>query len=217
MKKAWISLEVLKMDSPSLHHHHHHLATSTPEQLQKSYRGKDLAPELDIQQYLESLPEDDDSGRPYPYHCPKCGRQYKTHLSLEVHMGTFNHDNPPEDYDPSNPEWKPKKREDRLKELEKKSATDSAPGSPQVVPSSTETPSRNMSSSSSSATAAASTPKTTGRTPHRTPGSRKRTFGSNRKRRVSFNFCAKPAPPPPLFLIGHFYGGLFPFYHLLHL
>ena len=121
---------------------------------------------------MESLPPEEDCKETYPYHCPKCGRQYKTTISLEVHLGTFDHDNPPEDYDPSNPEWKPKKREDRLKELEKKSSeAGSAPASPRPM----ETPVR-----------ATTTPK--GRTPGRTPGSRSRKFGSNRKRRVSGAF-----------------------------
>ena len=61
-----------------------------------------------------------DGGEGYPFECPKCGRPYRQLIPLEVHLDSFDHNNPPEDYDPADMEWKPKKRKERLKELEER-------------------------------------------------------------------------------------------------
>lgn len=111
---------------------------------------------------MAGLNDDNPEGLEYPYTCPKCGRQFKTTISLEVHLESFDHNNPPEDYDPCNPEWKPKKRDERLKELSLK--TDSAPNSPRPMQTPTQPKGR----------------------PPKTPGSRggRKSFGSHRKRKV---------------------------------
>jgi len=129
-------------------------------ELAKAYKGKDLAPDLNIQEFLAGLSDDNPEGLEYPYTCPKCGRQFKTTISLEVHLESFDHNNPPEDYDPCNPEWKPKKRDERLKELSLK--TDSAPNSPRPMQTPTQPKGR----------------------PQKTPSSRgRKSFGSHRKRK----------------------------------
>ena len=69
-----------------------------------------------IQEFVQSLDANLEGNNKYNYTCPKCGKQFKSILSLEIHLDTFSHDDPPEDYDPANPEWKPKKRDERLKE-----------------------------------------------------------------------------------------------------
>ena len=110
---------------------------------------------------MAGLEDDNPEGLEYPYTCPKCGRQFKTTISLEVHLESFDHNNPPEDYDPCNPEWKPKKRDERLKELSLK--TDSAPNSPRPMQTPTQPKGR----------------------PQKTPSSRgRKSFGSHRKRKV---------------------------------
>lgn len=116
------------------------------------------------------LSDEPDSG--YPYICPKCGRPFKTLIPLEVHLESFDHNNPPEGYDPCDMDWKPKKRKERLKELEEKERNESGSDVP-----TTSTPGRQGGPGRG----------------HTTPGSRRGTpgsrrgrsyFGSHRKRKV---------------------------------
>ena len=114
------------------------------------------------------------SDPPAFFNCPKCGRPYKSIISLEVHLNTFNHDNPPEDYDPTDMEWKPKKRKERLKEIEEKEQRDSENDSGPAGGNST--PLRNS-----------KPPGTPVSEKRKTPGRKKygsATFGSHRKRKV---------------------------------